>query len=368
VRRLAVKLGAVDHPSDRKVHPSATPTAGGLALLLGVLAGFGASAFIPSFDVLHKLSDEPRAVVAVAVVIVAIGAFDDIKGLPVVGKLAGQIAAAGLLVLLGVQLLYLWFPGAGIISLSSDLAVPLTILWIVVMTNAINFIDGLDGLAAGMVAIAAVAFFLFVYRDPVVGAGTSAAALICAITAGACIGFLPWNFNPAKIFMGDTGAMLLGLLLAVATMSAVGRSPFPPSAGELAAFSIPLLVPLLVLAIPFLDLVLAVIRRFRRGRALTHADKQHIHHQLLDLGHSHREAVLLMYLWSALISGAALAVAFIDGRLLIGAILLAEGVVFAVTVVPRVLQYFAMTRRHRSLLGERPRGEEDRERNARQPA
>ena len=370
VHRLARRVGAIDRPSDRKVHPKPTPTLGGLAIYAGVLIGLGVSWFIPAFSALHRASSDAQAAILGGLVIVAVGVYDDFKGMSALGKLSGQILAAGLVVLMGVELLFFWFPGQGILSLSSDLAVPLTVLWILALINAVNFIDGLDGLAAGMVAIAALAFFLFVFRGPSLFAGTTSAALICAATAGAALGFLPWNFNPAKIFMGDSGSGLLGLLLAVATIAGVGRNPYPPSGGDLAAFSIPVLVPLLVLAIPILDVLLAVIRRVRRGRPVTHADKAHIHHQLLDIGHSHRQAVLLMYLWSALISSVALAVAFINGRLKVGLIMLFAFAIFLLTAVPRLVQ----NGRERKAAGngqvdsQGPDSPEVAERNARQSA
>src|SRR5439155_7023606 len=167
-------------------------------------------------------------------------------------------------------------------------------------SNPVHLIDGLDGLAAGMVAIAAIAFFTYVYQAPFgQDPGNLTASLLSALVAGGALGFLPWNFHPARIFMGDSGSMLLGLLLAAATIAGVGRNFAAPSGGDLAAFSIPVLVPLVILAVPFLDVVLAILRRMRRGRPVTHADKEHIHHRLMDFGHSHREAVLLMYLWSA---------------------------------------------------------------------
>ncbi|MEX2421104.1 MAG: MraY family glycosyltransferase, partial [Actinomycetota bacterium] len=258
-RRASLRFGWIDEPNDRKVHPKPTPTLGGAAIVVAVVVGMGVAFLMPQFREIFRLSSEPLAAVIGAVVIFLVGAYDDVRHSSVLGKLTWQIIGAALLVLMGVQLLYFWVPGQGILTLSSDLAVPLSILWMVAMMNAINFIDGLDGLAAGLVAIAAISFFLFVYRGPDLFAGTSPAALICAVTAGACLGFLPWNFNPAKIFMGDSGAMPLGLLLAVATIAGVGRNPFPPSGGDVAAFSIPILLPLLVLAIPFLDVALAVL-------------------------------------------------------------------------------------------------------------
>lgn len=336
VRRLSLRLGWIDRPSDRKVHPRPTPTAGGLAIFLGIAVGLGVSRLFPFLSRLFETSSDPDAALAAGLVILVLGVMDDTRGVSALGKLAGQVLAAGLLVLFGVQLLYFYFPGQGILVLSSDLAVPLTVLWVVAMVNAVNLIDGLDGLAAGMVAIGAVAFFAYMYRAPGGGADPSTAALLSAVVAGSALGFLPWNFHPAKIFMGDSGAMLLGLMMGVATIAGVGRSATGPSGGDFAAIAIPIAVPLLVLAVPFLDVLLAIVRRMRKGLGITHADKQHIHHRLLDIGHSHREAVLLMYLWSALISACALAVAFINGRILVGAIVMMAVTVAA--VLPKLIR------------------------------
>ena len=338
IKRFAVRTGAIDRPSDRKVHPKPTPTLGGIAIYIGVLVGMGVSRVLPFFSRLHHSSSEPVAALLAGLVIMLIGVYDDVRGTSAGVKGAGQILAAGILVLLGVQLLYFWFPGQGILSLGSDVAVPLTVLWVVAMMNAVNLIDGLDGLAAGTVAIAAIAFFAYVHHTPGGNffGGASTAELLSAIVAGACIGFLPWNFNPARIFMGDSGSMLLGLLLAVATISGVGRTATTPSGGDLVGFAIPILIPVIVLALPFLDVLFAIFRRLRRGRPVTSPDKEHIHHRLMDIGHSHRGAVLLMYLWSALISLAALAVAMINGRLVVGAILLSAAVVIAGTSLPRL--------------------------------
>ncbi len=334
VRRLSLRLGWIDQPSDRKVHPKPTPTAGGLAIFVGIAVGLGLSRILPFLSGVHATTSDPDVALVAAAVVVALGLLDDVRGVSALGKLAGQILAAGLLVLLGVQLLYFYFPTQGILVLSPDLAVPLTVLWIVAMMNAVNLIDGLDGLAAGMVAIAAIAFFAYMVRAPGGGADPSTAALISAVVAGSALGFLPWNFHPAKIFMGDSGAMLLGLMMAVATISGVGRNANGPSGGDFAAIAIPVAVPLLVLAVPFLDVVLAIVRRMRKGLGITHADKQHIHHRLMEIGHSHREAVLLMYAWSALISICALAVAFINGRLIVGGIIGVAIIVAA--ILPRV--------------------------------
>jgi UDP-GlcNAc:undecaprenyl-phosphate GlcNAc-1-phosphate transferase len=334
VRRLALWLGWIDYPSDRKVHPKPTPTAGGLAMYLGVAAGLLAARVIPFLSGLHQTSSELDAAFVAATVVVVLGMVDDTRGVSAIGKLAGQVLAAGIVVLLGVQLLYFYFPGQGVISLSPDLAVPLTVLWIVALMNAVNLVDGLDGLAAGMVAIAAIAFFAY-FRTPD-GDGASVAALMSTIVAGVALGFLPWNFYPARIFMGDSGALLLGLLMAVATISGVGQNLEGPSGGDLAAIAIPIAVPLLVLAVPLLDVVLAIVRRMRKGIGIAHADKEHIHHRLMDIGHSHRQAVLLMYLWGALIAGAALVAAYVNGRILVAVILVSA--VLVATVLPRLIR------------------------------
>jgi UDP-GlcNAc:undecaprenyl-phosphate GlcNAc-1-phosphate transferase len=336
VRRASLRVGWIDRPSDRKIHPRPTPTVGGLAIYLGVAAGLLATRFVPFLADLYETSSDLDAAAVAGSLIVALGVVDDTRGVSALGKLTGQVLVAGVVVLLGVQLLYFYFPGRGVISLSADLAVPITIVWIIAMVNAVNLIDGLDGLAAGIVAIAAGAFFAYMVRSPGGDVQASTAAVLSAIAGGAAIGFLPWNFHPARIFMGDSGALLLGLVLAIATISGVGRSLEGPTGGDLAVVAIPVLLPLFVLAVPFLDVVLAIVRRMRRGIGISHADKEHIHHRLMDIGHSHRQAVLLMYVWSALISGCALAAAFIDGRLLVTAI--AVVALLVAVVLPRLIR------------------------------
>jgi UDP-GlcNAc:undecaprenyl-phosphate GlcNAc-1-phosphate transferase len=342
VRRLALRFGAVDQPSDRKVHPRATPTMGGIAMYAGFVVGLGVSRVLPFFSEMNHNSAEPLAALVTCTAMVGLGVIDDKRGVSALAKLTAQVLIGGVLILLGVQVLYFWFgPGSGIVSVSSDLAVPLTILWLALVVNAVNLVDGLDGLAAGMVAIAAAAFFIYMIRTENLFGDAPAAGLLSAITVGICVGFLPWNFHPARIFMGDSGAMLLGMLLTIATISGVARNPYPPSGGDLAAVVGTVMVPLLVLAIPFLDVLLAVIRRTWNGKGIGQADKEHIHHRLLDVGHSHRSAVLLMYLWSGLISASALAIGLIDGRLAVGGIISLAIVLFAATALPRLARWRA---------------------------
>ncbi len=338
VRRIAARLGAIDRPSDRKVHPKPTPTLGGIGILAGVLVAMGVAYFIPEFRRLYRQSFELQGVVLGALVITGLGVVDDVRALSAPAKAAGQILAAGLLILTGVELLFFWFPTQGVISLGSDVAVPLTVAWVLIMVNATNFIDGLDGLAAGIVAIAAGAFFVWVVAAPApFSESTSIAALIAAVTAGAAVGFLPYNFYPARIFMGDSGAMLLGLLLAASTIAGVGRS-IQPSRGALAAFAIPILIPLFVVAVPLVDVILAIVRRIRRGRPVYAPDKEHIHHQLRQIGHTHRRAVLIMYFWSMVIAGAGLAVSFVHDRAVVSSILGLALVLIGATLIPRRLK------------------------------
>jgi UDP-GlcNAc:undecaprenyl-phosphate GlcNAc-1-phosphate transferase len=338
VRWMAVRLGAIDHPSDRKVHPAPTPTLGGLALWLAVLVGLGVAFLLPPFRSLFEVSSEPLGAALAGTVVVILGVYDDLRGLSAPAKVAGQILAASLLILFGVQLLFFWWPGLGILSLSPDLAVAATLLWTLLMINAVNLIDGLDGLAAGVVVIAAGAFFTYAFQaGSAVYPGPSPASLFSVVVAGAAAGFLPFNFHPARIFMGDSGSMLLGLILAAATISGVGRTDAPTNT-DLAALAIPVLIPLLVLAVPLTDVVLAIIRRLRRGRKVYAPDKEHIHHRLLEIGHSHRASVLLMYLWSALLASAALAITFVRSTELAVGTLVVVAAVLIGTSLPRMLR------------------------------
>jgi UDP-GlcNAc:undecaprenyl-phosphate GlcNAc-1-phosphate transferase len=334
VRRMVVRLGAVYQPNDRTVHAVPTPTMGGLAMYAGFIVAMGIAFVLPFFAEVRRGSPIPLAAIVTCTLMVGLGAIDDRRGISALAKFTAQVFIAGVLVLMGAALAFFWIPGLGVVVLDSDVAVLLTILWVVAVANAVNLVDGLDGLAAGMIAIAAGSFFLYMIRTEGQFGDASAAAMLSAITVGICLGFLPWNFYPAKIFMGDSGSLLLGMLLSIATISGIGRNPFPPSAGDIAAITGAVLVPLLVLFIPFLDVVLAIVRRTWRGQGIGHPDKEHIHHRLMDIGHSHRRAVLLMYLWSGLISASALAVGLIDGRTTVGIVLLAALALFLVTALP----------------------------------
>jgi UDP-GlcNAc:undecaprenyl-phosphate/decaprenyl-phosphate GlcNAc-1-phosphate transferase len=314
VVRLVWRLGAVDVPADpRKVHTEPVPTMGGLAMVAGLAAGLLVAFIHPEFREVFTATSQPIGLLLGVVMIALLGVADDLFGLAPTVKLAGQIVAALGPVLFGIQLVYVWVPGVDVVAMAPDLGMPLTVLLIVVMINAVNLIDGLDGLAAGIVAIAAMAFFAFTVVSGGAGlteAVPSAAPMIAAITAGVCVGFLVHNWHPAKIFMGDTGSMTLGLLLASAGVSYIGRSTVPTYTDF--AGSIPLLIPMLVLAIPFVDTAFTVIRRAYRRQPISMADRGHLHHLLITFGHSHRRAVIVLYYWSAVIAGGVVAGAVLD--------------------------------------------------------
>jgi UDP-GlcNAc:undecaprenyl-phosphate GlcNAc-1-phosphate transferase len=335
VRWFVIKVGAIYRPNDRTVHVVPLPTMGGIAMYLGLVAALIASRVLPFFADVNQLSTSIAALVTCTLML-GLGVIDDTRGTTPLSKLIAQIFIAGVLVLLGVELFYVWLPKIQVVVLSGDLAVIATIVWTVAVANAVNLVDGLDGLAAGMVAIASAAFFIYLVSSGSPAGLASPAALISAITCGICIGFLPWNFHPAKIFMGDAGSMLLGMLLAIATIEGITRKITQPTTGDIAAIFGTIGVPILVLLVPFLDVILAIVRRTRRGQGIGYADKEHLHHHLMEIGHGHRQAVLLMYLWSALVSGCALAVAAIDGRFAVGLILFGAAALFLFTALPRL--------------------------------
>jgi len=338
VRRFVIRVGAIYQPNDRSVHRVPLPTMGGIAMYLGFVAALALSRLLPFFGELNRTRSSSIAALVACTLMLGLGVIDDTRGTTALSKFVAQLFIAGVLVLLGVQLQYLWFPGLGVFVLSGDLPVIVTIAWVVAIPNAVNLIDGLDGLAAGMVAIAASFFFAYVVLNPGALGPASQAALLSAITAGICIGFLPWNFHPAKIFMGDAGSMLLGMLLAIATIEGAGKNLTAPSGGDIAAIGGAIAVPFLVLLIPALDVMLAIVRRTRRGQGIGHPDKEHLHHRLMEVGHGHRQAVLLLYLWSALVSAGALAVGLIDGRFVVGLILIGAASLVLITALPGLMR------------------------------
>ncbi|NBR94266.1 MAG: undecaprenyl/decaprenyl-phosphate alpha-N-acetylglucosaminyl 1-phosphate transferase [Actinobacteria bacterium] len=315
-RVLALKFGAVAKVRDRDVHTEVTPRWGGTAIWLGIMLAILISSQLNLLSKAFQQDEQIRGICIATTIICVLGILDDKWGVDAITKLAGQILAAAVLVNFGVQLL--WLPINGVTMLPTSLGQLITILIIVVTINAVNFIDGLDGLASGIVAIAAGCFFAFAYLLSVVYNFDRAGApsLITAIMVGACLGFLPHNSYPAKIFMGDSGSMLLGLLLGVAAITLTGQIDANAIASQnFAPTLVPLLLPFAVLAIPSIDLLLAVIRRTRAGRSPFAPDMEHLHHRLLRRGHTHQSATVALYLWTALIAIPVSASAFIDWRL-----------------------------------------------------
>jgi len=306
------------------------PTLGGLAMLAGLIAGFALAVTRPSFRELFVSTSEPAAVLVGASLIVLLGLLDDLLDLSAVLKLAGQLTVGTVVAALGLQLQYFWVPGVGVVALSADLGLVLTVLSLVAIINVINLIDGLDGLAAGVVAIGAVAFFLYAWADTSQLVLLTSATLLAAVTAGVSLGFLAHNWYPARLFMGDTGSMLLGLLLGAAGVAYVGRSAAPTAADFLG--SVPLVVPIVVLAVPFIDTALAVIRRLVRDQPITRADLGHLHHVLVASGHSHRRAVGLLYAWSALAGLASVGPVYLPGATVVAVFLVALLTVTGFTV------------------------------------
>ena len=291
VGRFARILGVVDQPGEsRRIHVRPIPRLGGIALLLGI--------FIPALAFL-TLDGAYRGILLGAAVATCVGVVDDFRGLPWWGKLAGQLSAAGIAVGFGIHVDRFTFPFLGIQDLSHWVSVPASLLWIVAIMNMVNFLDGMDGLAAGICAIAGSTFAVIA-----LSLGKPEAAILSAIVAGACFGFLRHNFYPARIFMGDSGAMLLGFLLAAVSIQGLLKT----------AATVALFFPLLVLAIPIVDTSFVFAKRLKYRQPLYGADRTHLHHRFVNIGFSQQRAALYMYTWCAILAAAALATRFIPFR------------------------------------------------------
>lgn len=313
VRALALRVGAVAGVRDRDVHDHAIPRWGGLGMFLGLVAGMVMASKLPMMrSVFEGTGRESLALMSGAAIIVALGLADDRWELDAPTKMAGQVLAAGVMSLQGISLL--WLPVAGVLVLDPTTSVLLTVLVVLISVNAINFVDGLDGLAAGITAVSAAAFFVYAYLLSVQYGVERAtlSALVSALLVGMCLGFLPHNAFPARLFMGDTGSMLIGYLMAASVITLTGKvDPNALAGTTLLPALLPIIVPLAVLAVPLFDLALAVVRRTRAGRSPFAPDKQHLHHRLLEMGHSQRRAVLLLSGWAALIAFTSVLLAFV---------------------------------------------------------
>ena len=318
-REIALRTGAVAQVRDRDVHAAPIPYLGGIAMFGGLCAAYLVARELPFLSTTRSegfvFSDAGTVLMAGALVC-ALGVLDDIFDIDALTKMGGQVLAAGLLVALGVRFYY--FPGADGTQFALDDAqgVLLTLVVVIGTMNAVNFVDGLDGLAAGVVGIGAAAFFVYCYTLSAQNNLTLATtgALLSAALAGVCAGFLPHNFHPARLFMGDSGSMLIGLVLSASALTLTGQLPgMPDSSGNsLFVTVLPVLLPVSLLMVPMADLVLAVVRRTRAGRSPFSADKQHLHHRLLEIGHSQRRAVFIMWMWAAILASGAVMVSLFE--------------------------------------------------------
>jgi len=319
IYRLSLRFRLYPTVRERDVHTRPTPRLGGVAMYLGVVIAFAVGAFIPQIHLVYAEPGKILAVLGAATMIVVLGVADDIWDLDWMTKLAGQFLAAFLLAWQGVQIGVIPIPGGSLALISPLMSLGATVFAVVLVMNAINFIDGLDGLVAGVAIIANGVFFVYTY---VISYGPTEqsdyfnlAALVTAVLIGACAGFLPYNWHPAKMFMGDAGSMLVGLLMATSALAVTGQidparitgdgvtdpNDLLGASGLVPAF-IPIILPIAVLVIPLLDFSLAVFRRLRAGKSPFAADRKHLHHRLLDMGHTHLTAVLLLYAWTAVAS------------------------------------------------------------------
>ncbi|QMV85081.1 undecaprenyl/decaprenyl-phosphate alpha-N-acetylglucosaminyl 1-phosphate transferase [Corynebacterium hindlerae] len=341
IRHIMVRWGKLAAIRDRDVHTVPKPRLGGVAMFSGFLCSVYLAGLLPALTRgFRPVTPEMDAVVWAGFVIVIVGVLDDLFELDAVTKLIGQLAGAVVMSLLGLSwtLLYMPFDGGSTVFLDQVQSTILTTLFTVMLINAINFVDGLDGLAAGLGMIAALAILAFSLTVLYDQGGTVAAyppAIIAAALFGMCAGFLPHNFEPSRIFMGDSGSMLIGLLLAAAATSASGKinmTLYGPA--DIVATLSPFIVVIAAVFIPTLDLVLAVIRRVSKGQSPFTADKMHLHHRLLALGHSHRHVVLVLYAWVTVVAFGAVGFTVFPARVALGGI--AIGIVLAIawTLIP----------------------------------
>lgn len=307
VLRLALKHHWYPAVRARDVHTTPKPRLGGVAMYLGMLAAFGFATMIGWFDIVFQEPGRVVGVLIAATLIVVVGVVDDFVDLDWMLKLAAQIIAGLVLALSGVAFTSL--PIGGVTVGSEWMSISFTVLAVVFVMNAVNFIDGLDGLVAGIAIIANGVFLAYSYllTESMQTSRFSLAALLSTIVVGVCAGFLPWNWNPSKMFMGDGGALLLGLLMAASTIAVTGEvDPLTVDRNQLYPAFLPLVVPLAILVVPGLDFVLAVVRRLAAGKSPFSADRKHLHHRLLDMGHTQRRAVLVFYAWATVIAVGAL--------------------------------------------------------------
>ncbi|TIC84079.1 MraY family glycosyltransferase [Nocardioides sp. GY 10127] len=330
-REIALRTGAVARVRDRDVHDEPTPYMGGLAMLGGLVAAYLVARQLPFLSQQSPsfVWHDAGVVLVAGALVCLLGVLDDIFELDALTKLGGQLLAVGVLIGFGVQFWFVTLLDGTVFSLDVRQGALLTGFLVVATINAVNFVDGLDGLATGVVGIGALAFFVFCYQLTSINntSRASTAALLSIALAGVCLGFLPHNFNPARLFMGDSGSMLIGLVLSASAVTLSGQFSAAElsvdgsgSPASLAPTLLPIVLPISILLVPLLDLVLAVVRRTWAGRSPFAPDKQHLHHRLLEIGHSQRRAVFIMWLWAALVAFGTVVASLYSGPLVVGAL------------------------------------------------
>ncbi|GAB3054547.1 MraY family glycosyltransferase [Sediminivirga luteola] len=343
VRRVAERALIFAPLRERDVHSVPTPRLGGVAIMGGVLMAFLVASQTPLLSAVFADPAPVYGILGAGLLLCILGVIDDIWDLTWFTKLAGQVLAAGIMAVSGVALLSI--PLGGVIVGSQRMSIGLTILVVVVTINAVNFVDGLDGLAAGTVAIGGTAFFVYSYwlvQDASPDSYANLATLVTAALVGACLGFLPHNFNPARIFMGDSGSMLIGLLLAASTIRVTGQvDPALLSDSRVVPTLLPILLPIAIVLLPLADLVLAIIRRLMAGKSPFSADAKHLHHRMLALGHSHARAVLIMYCWVAVIAFSSLALLRWPGEAVLLMLLIGLGTTLVLTFYPLARRWWS---------------------------
>lgn len=346
-REIALRTGAVAEVRDRDVHAEPIPYLGGLAMLGGLVAAYVVGRELPFLSTSQFFIEDARVVILAGAIVCGVGVLDDLFELDWLTKLGGQVIAVAFLLYSGIQLRFININAREQFSLDAAQGALLTAVVVVATINAVNFVDGLDGLAAGVVGIGAAAFFVFAYQLANLNGVTLAttAAFLSAALAGACAGFLPHNFHPARLFMGDSGSMLLGLVLSTSALTLTTQ--FPGSeltrggAGSdvnPAAYFLPLLLPIAILIVPIADLVLAVVRRGWAGRSPFSPDKQHLHHRLLEIGHGQRRAVIIMWMWAGLMAFGTVLASLYTGTLMWASLAGAAAVTIALTFLVPVIQ------------------------------
>lgn len=341
VRYSMVRSGRMGEIRERDVHTQPKPRLGGVAMFTGFLGAVFLADQLPALTRgFQPITPEMSAVIWAGVVIVTVGIIDDLYELDAITKLFGQILGSVVMSILGLtwSLLYVPFGGGTTVILDQVASTIVTVLFTVTLINAINFVDGLDGLAAGLGMIAGLSILVFsmtVLHDQGGMVSAYPPAIIAAALVGMCAGFLPHNFEPARIFMGDSGSMLIGLLLAAASTSASGKIDMSLyGTVDVIALMSPIIVVAAAVFVPMLDLVMAVVRRVRKGQSPFSADKMHLHHRLLSLGHTHRRVVLVLYLWVSVVAFGAVSFSVVPPIVAVIGIVIAMFIAFLATRGP----------------------------------